>query len=167
MQRIRNIAAGLMLTAFAGCDTAVAAGMSPDPTGLWFDPGESGWGLSLVQSGDTIFALLLVYDEQGRPTWYVASDVTTDGPAGLDPGAMGYAGVLYRTSGPWFGGAFDPQSVSTTAVGMIRMQYAPDSQGHTLALSYAVNGVTTAKQIEAQVQPHSSANGPVEPSQLH
>jgi hypothetical protein len=167
VQRIRTIAAGLILSAFAGYDTAFAAGMSPDPTGLWFDPAESGWGLSLVQRDDTIFALLLVYDEERRPTWYVASNVTLDGPAGMDPGAMQYTGVLYRTTGPWFGGAFDPQSLASTAVGTIRLQYVPGTQGRTMALAYAVNGVTTVREIESQVQPRAASDDPVGRSQVH
>jgi hypothetical protein len=168
VQRIRNFAAGLaVLSAFAACDTAVAAGMSPDPTGLWFDPAESGWGLSLVQRDDTIFALLLVYDEARRPTWYVASDVTADGPSGMDPGAMQYTGVLYRTAGPWFGGAFDPQSLSSAAVGTIRLQYAPGTQGRTMDLAYAVNGVSTVREVEPQLQPRAVSTEPIERSQVH
>ncbi|HEX3096798.1 MAG TPA: hypothetical protein VHQ02_03725 [Usitatibacter sp.] len=34
--------------------TSVAhAAITPDPTGLWFDPAETGWGLGVAQQGDT------------------------------------------------------------------------------------------------------------------
>ncbi len=154
MQSIRTLAASLVLaSAFAGCETAVAAGMSPDPTGLWYDPAESGWGLSLVQHDDTLFALVLVYDGERRPTWYVASDVKADGPAGSDPQAGEFSGVLYGTTGPWFGGAFDPATVSSAAVGNIRLRYEPGSQAGTLDLTYSANGVTASKQLQPQVLP--------------
>jgi hypothetical protein len=170
VQRIRNIAASVLFAACAAGENAAAAGMSPDPTGLWFDPAESGWGLSLVQRDDTIFALLLVYDEQHRATWYVASDVTADGPSGVDPGAMKYTGVLYGTSGPWFGGAFDPMSVTSSAVGMIRLQYEAGTSGGTMDLSYTANGVTAFKQLQPQVLPvlvRAMAEDPPQPSQVH
>ena len=166
MQRIRIIVTSLILTAFAGCDVAAAAGMSPDPTGLWFDPAESGWGLSVVQRDDTIFALLLVYDEQNRATWYVASNVMADGPAGMDPGAMAYTGVLYRTSGPWYGGAFDPRAVASVAAGNLRMQYAPGTGGRELDITYSANGVRVARVLRSQVRPRTLSVEPLDRSEV-
>ena len=168
MQRIRNIVAILAaLSALTACDTAIAAGMSPDPSGLWFDPAESGWGLALVQRDDTIFALLLVYDEERRPTWYVASDVAADDPASADPAAMHYTGVLYRTTGPWFGGPFDPQAVVSAAVGTISLQYAPGAPGHSMAITCSANGVTNSRELAPQVQPQSLSTEPPRRSEAH
>src|SRR6185369_9779242 len=39
---------------------------------LWFPPNEGGWGLNLIEQGDTAFATLFVYDAQNRPHWYSA-----------------------------------------------------------------------------------------------
>ena len=36
-------------------------GHAADLTGLWFDPAESGWGLSLARQGGTTFAVLFVW----------------------------------------------------------------------------------------------------------
>lgn len=168
MQRIIRItAASLVLCVFSGCEVAAAAGMSPDPTGLWFDPAESGWGLSVVQRGDSIFALLLVYDEQNRPTWYVASNVTAEGPAGVDPGATEYTGVLYRTSGPWYGGAFDPLAVTSVPAGGLRMQYLPGTGGSELDITYSANGMSVTKALVAQVQPRPLPVEPLHQSEVH
>src|SRR5213080_2378936 len=94
------------LFALALAAPAAAAGMSPDPTGLWWVPEESGWGLSLVQQQDSVFAVVFVYDDARRPVWYVAT--ARDSGAHLDPtGEEIFAGTLYRASGPWFGGGFD------------------------------------------------------------
>src|SRR6185369_4631903 len=74
--------ASLLAAILAPCVCA-AGGMSPDPTGLWWVPEESGWGLSLVQQQDTVVAVLFVYDDAKRPAWYVA---TTTGTFFTDPG---------------------------------------------------------------------------------
>src|SRR6476659_3689395 len=82
-----------------------AAPMSPDPTGFWYNAAESGWGVNIAQQGDVLFVTLVVYDEQKRAQWFVASDVRDTRDNGI------FNGVLYRTMGPAFGGAFDPGQV--------------------------------------------------------
>ncbi len=53
-------------------------------TGLWFNPDEPGWGLSLTEQGTTTFAAYYTYDNAGEPTWLVMSAciATADGCAG-------------------------------------------------------------------------------------
>src|SRR5258707_9007695 len=48
-------------------------------TGLYFKPDESGWGLNLVEQGNTLFGTLFVYDTSGRPKWYSASGLVYNG----------------------------------------------------------------------------------------
>jgi hypothetical protein len=59
------------LTAFF-CSFAHAQ-WSDELTGLWWNPAEPGWGLSIHQQGDVMFASLLVYDRDGAPEWYYAT----------------------------------------------------------------------------------------------
>ena len=49
----------------------VVSGVIPeiDHSGLWFDAGNSGWGVSLTQQGDVLGGLLYTYDAAGAPTW--------------------------------------------------------------------------------------------------
>ena len=47
-------------------EPAVAA---PDRTGTWYDPAESGWGLSVYGTGDTRVAILYFYDGDRQPRW--------------------------------------------------------------------------------------------------
>jgi len=139
--RMRALAAALLL---AVSSLARAAGMSPDPTGLWWVPQESGWGLSLTQQQDIVVAVLFIYDNAQRPAWYVA---TTTGTFFTDPGHQQvFSGTLYRTSGPWFGGAFDPRAVTATAVGTLSIVYV----GKNISLSYTVDGVGVSKSVEQQ-----------------
>ena len=73
-----------------------------DLTDLWGAPAKPGWGIQLVQQRDVIFATLFVYDAARQPAWYSA----TLEFQGLTPQThtLNYGGVLYRTTGPWYGG---------------------------------------------------------------
>lgn len=131
-----------------------AAGLSPDPTGLWYDPDESGWGLTVSQQGDTVFAVLFVYDQANHPVWYVASDL--EPLALMPPGGPMVLGTLYRTAGPWFGGTFDPHAVTVTPVGTLSLQYlGPNPQ--SLQVGYVIDGATFAKSVVPQTFGNGSA----------
>src|SRR5437016_5012600 len=113
-------AGAIALTLVSGLGRA--AGMIPDPTGLWFDPSQPGWGLEVAQQGETAFAVIFTYDASHKPTWYVASNMaasTSDFPE-LPPSAQG---TLYRTTGPAFSAAtFDPHAVAVTPVGTLHIE---------------------------------------------
>jgi len=110
---------------------------------LWWNaPGgsEDGWGVSVMQQGDTLFAALLVYDLDGAPLW-----LTTSAPK-TGPGT--YAGTLYRTTGPSFAAPYDPKLVTATPVGTASFAFADGNRG---TLVYTVNGITVTKQITRDV----------------
>jgi hypothetical protein len=113
-----------------------------DYTDLWWSPSESGWALLVKQSGGSLFAVWAVYDSTGRATWY-----------SLQPGswrrdttnALRYTGTVYRTTGPYWGSAFNPASVAIVAVGTA--DFVP--AGATRALfSYTIEGVGGSKSLE-------------------
>lgn len=137
-----------LVTAFLGEAHAIAAA-SPDPTGLWYDAQESGWGLTIAKQGDVAFAVLFVYDEARRPAWYAASGVHTAVNFGPNPGAADvfYVGKLYRTSGPWFGAAFDPAAVTISEAGTLELAPALDG---TLKATYVIDGKTYVKTVQRQ-----------------
>jgi hypothetical protein len=111
--------------------------------GMWFVPTESGWGLNVIEQGDTIFATLFVYDTQGRPHWYVASrlarsETTPDGTAAN-------IGPLYEASGTWFGApSFDSSAVHYRQVGMMSFQVGAPG---TALLSYTIDNITVTKHV--------------------
>jgi YVTN family beta-propeller protein len=41
----------------------------PDHTGTWYDPRESGWGLSIYNAGDVRVSVLYFYDGSNQPRW--------------------------------------------------------------------------------------------------
>jgi hypothetical protein len=121
--------------------TVHATSMSPDPTGYWFNPNESGWGVAVVQQNDVLFVTLLVYDEQRHPAWFVA-------PSVRDTGNGVFSGALYRTSGPSFGASFDPADVGNQVVGALAIHYAVVAVGQaSMRLDYTVNGIAVGKTM--------------------
>lgn len=55
-----------------------------------------------MQQLETAFVTLFVYDPQGKPTWYYASDARI--VAHVASGLPIFSGTLYRVEGPWHGG---------------------------------------------------------------
>ena len=45
-----------------------------DFSGSWYDPGESGYGISVQTQGDISYAVLYYYDEKGQPVWAAGND---------------------------------------------------------------------------------------------
>ena len=114
--------------------------LSIDVSDLWWNPQESGWGLSIKQNtSDQIFAVWNVYNASGQPVWYT-----------LQPGqwtqAYAYTGPVYRTTGPYFGGPFDSKQVDVTQVGTGTITFSPTDYT-TGTFSYTVDGVSGMKPI--------------------
>lgn len=128
---------------------AQAATSTTDASDLWWNPNESGWGVNIVHQADTLFATLFVYEPSRDPTWYVASAMT------LDEGGT-FSGPLYRTRGPWFGGAFDPAAVGIVQVGTAAFAYRSAT---TATLTYVVDGVSVTKSITRQTVKHEDLSG--------
>ena len=118
-----------------------------DVTGLWYNPNESGWGMNVIQQNTTLFITMFVYGADGKPTWYVASDTK------LVSGSTGkYSGPLYATSGPYFGGAFNPSAVSVRQAGTLTFDAtcANCNIYNAMQLTYTVDGVTVTKTVQQQ-----------------
>jgi hypothetical protein len=109
-----------------------------DYTDHWWNPLESGWGISIHQhTSDRLFAVWFVYSQSGQPVWYT-----------LQPGAWtswkDYTGPIYKTSGPYFGGPFDSTQVGVAQVGVGTLSFA---DSNTATFSYTVEGVSGSKPI--------------------
>lgn len=104
----------------------------------WWNPQESGWGLSIMQHpSDRLFAVWFVYTQSDQPVWYT-----------LQPGewtsSTVYSGPVYKTTGPYFGGTFDPSHLGITQVGTATLSFADSNSG---TFSYTVEGITGSKPI--------------------
>jgi hypothetical protein len=110
---------------------------------LWFPVNEGGWGVNILDQGDTLFATLFVYDAQGRPHWYSASELRLVG-GDQYPANASYVGALYESTGPYFGTAFNPNAVNRRQVGTMSFQVRTDGSA---VLTYGVDGVGVSKIV--------------------
>ena len=119
---------------------ARATSFSVDNSDLYWNAGESGWGMQLVQRKEAIFATLFVYNSANAPVWYTAT---------LEPsGPSTWSGDLFVTSGPFFGTVpFDPATVTRTKVGTMTFTVNSDTDA---TLTYKVDAVTVTKAIIRQ-----------------
>jgi hypothetical protein len=125
------------LARYLGSGAAPAA----DYTDLWWNPGESGWGLNLVQHPSrVIFGVWFTYEADGTRTWYVM-------PSGSWTSSNTYAGPLYATLGPPFTSQFDPKSVEVRQVGNATLTFSGADNG---TFAYTVDGVSGTKSITRQ-----------------
>jgi hypothetical protein len=123
--------------------TWLAAGPAPleDYTDMWWNPDESGWGISIQQhANNQVFATFYLYDRDGKPTWLVM-------PGGQWTTAFTLEGAVYRASGPSSEAAFDAKRVSVTPVGSTKIEFG---HGDTATLSLSADGRTMVKPIRRQ-----------------
>ena len=111
-------------------------------TDLWWNAGESGWGLAVTHQFGVMFLAWYVYDATGNPVWYVASGCAVTAPGN------GCSGTLYRTTGPPFGPAFDPARVQVVPVGSASLAFTDANNG---TLTFTVDGVQGTKAITRQL----------------
>ncbi|QJR15328.1 hypothetical protein [Usitatibacter palustris] len=114
-----------------------------DYTGMWWNPLETGWALSLHQGASGgVFGELFVYGTNGEPQWF------TFQPGGWTSYSR-WNGNVYRTTGPSFQGPdYDPRLVLVQPVGSATIDFtqSPGTVGRA-TLEYTINGVTKTKTV--------------------
>ena len=116
---------------------------SPNYTGMWWNPAESGWGINISHQGDIVFATLFTYADTGAPMWVMMS-----GPR--QPDGRTYSGDLYQATGPAFNAQpFTPVTgANVYKVGAMSLTF---SAADKATLSYTYGGVAVTKEIVPQV----------------
>jgi hypothetical protein len=109
---------------------------------LWWNAAESGWGLALIQHGAVLFGALYVYGADNKPTWYVVPGGTWNTPTQ-------FRGSIYRTTGPYFGGTFDPNAVNVVPAGEAVITLN-DSDSNAASVSFTIDGTSFVKSIRRQ-----------------
>jgi hypothetical protein len=110
-------------------------------TDLWWNAGESGWGINFTHQGDVIFATWFTYDAAGKPWWLIAELHKGAGSAYTGPVST-VSGQAFNTV-PWIAG-----NVVETPVGTATATFA---NGNSATFAYTVNGVSQSKPIARQV----------------
>lgn len=110
-----------------------------DAQDLWWAGAiENGWGLSIVQHADKLFANAFVYDAQGNPVWYVM-------PGGTwNPTHTAFTGALYLPKGsPFY--AYDANRFDIGAsVGTMTLTF---SDANSAVFDYSIAGVSGHKTL--------------------
>jgi hypothetical protein len=128
-----------VLSALASWLFATPALADTDPSDLWWNAAESGWGMQLVRGGEVTFATLFVYDADVRATFFTAT---------LTQAAGAWSGALYATTGPYFAGAsYDAAQVSARVAGTMTFTQITADTGR---LQYTVDGATVRKDVTRQ-----------------
>ena len=112
---------------------------------VWWNPDESGQSLQVYQSGKNLFAVWVVYDASGRPTWYTLQPGAWARNAN---GALGFSGPVYKTTGPYWGAQFDPALVKVFVAGS--GTFTPQSRGQA-RFDYVIDGLTGSKPLQRLV----------------
>ena len=135
---INNVAGSKAIT-----QQIFASGSTPpavDYTDLWWNPNESGWGISLTQQFGTIFAAWYTYDASGNPVWYAATNCPVT--------ATGCTAPLFRFTG---GAPLTSQWKGVNpgvAVGNVTFGF---TNAANATMNYTINGVTASRAITRQV----------------
>lgn len=109
-----------------------------DMSDWWWNTAEDGWGVNIAHESDTIFIAFFVYDTGQRAKWYSGALTST--------GGYTFTGVMYETTGPWFGGFFNPNAVGRRVAGNATITFPFISTG--ASLTYTIDGITVAKTLE-------------------
>jgi hypothetical protein len=138
----------VVITMLLACQAHAFSQAGEDITDLWWNPAESGWGMNVIQQGDTSFVTMFVYGADNQPTWFSASslkyvrfDAATD--------EFIHEGELFRTTGPAYSAAtFDPNAVTVRRVGYLQFRLTLSTARNTLYLGrviYTVDNVEVTK----------------------
>jgi len=128
------------------------AGPSPLQDMWWAGSAENGWGMSVVQHRDTLFAVIYAYDADGAPIWYVM-------PAGtLNESRTAFSGDLYLPTGTPYSAYDASRLVAHAPVGRATLTFNGASRG---VLDYTIAGVSARKAITRQHFGPAEAGAPI------
>jgi hypothetical protein len=148
----RTIRTLLIAVALFATPLATASTKTTDITDMWWIPTESGWGVNVILQYDVAFLTFFVYDDTRNPFWVVAI-ANFAGPSGPD---LVWSGDLYATTGPWFGGPFNPSAVVSRKAGTATFRLKSINQAE---LSYTVDGVVVNKVVQRQTWKNENYSG--------
>jgi len=114
-----------------------------DYSDVWWNPQAPGQALTVKQSGAKLAAAWYVHDGSGNPIWYTlqSGSWVRDSVNGLH-----YEGVVYKTTGPYWAGRYDPAAVATIVAG--KASFIPQSGGQGARFDYEIEGVSGSQQLK-------------------
>jgi hypothetical protein len=147
--RVAFAAMILAVAALAMVGSASATSNSNDMTDIWYNASQPGKGVQMVHTGTFIFVTVYIYGLDGKPFW-VTGELERVG------GALQWAGPLYVTTGPYFGGPFNPANVTFRQAGTMTFTFQTPDTG---SLNYSVDGVVVNEALQRQPLTLDNYNG--------
>ncbi|APV48264.1 hypothetical protein BWI17_00365 [Betaproteobacteria bacterium GR16-43] len=141
------------IVALLFCFNAHAVTFSTDNSDLWWDPAEPGYGLNVVQQGDTLFLTLFTYNAARAPLWLVGTEIKYVGPVGS---GYQFGGKWYQTTGSPHTGPYLPTAFSLREVGTAT--FTVKSQ-NSATLVYTIDGVTVTRNLVRQTYKVNNLTG--------
>ncbi len=112
---------------------------------IWWNPNESGWGITLADHETELFGVWYTYAANGSPTWYVITG------GAFSQGKRLFSGDVYQTTGPAYNTLFNTNLVTATKVGTASFDFAPPGLATGVAVfTYTIGTLTQSKQIQRQ-----------------
>jgi hypothetical protein len=141
LRRSLNSLIALAVATFTMIGSASATSANTDVTDIWWNRNKSGNGYQLVNTGTFVFATGYVYGPNRQPFW-ISGELRKTGAA-----LATFTGPLYVNTGPYFGGPYDPATVTSRMAGTMTFVLTAINTGQ---LSYSVDGVFVNEPIERQ-----------------
>lgn len=108
----------------------------------WAGTSENGWGMSIQQHGNTQFNAIYVYDDAGKPVWYVM-------PGGnWNADYTSYSGPVYQPTSAPLNNYSPAQFIPGSPVGNVAINFASDSAA---TFQFTINGRSGQKSLQRQV----------------
>jgi hypothetical protein len=138
---------------------------SPQPAtftpfvGWWWNPAESGRGMSVELQGQHMFIGLYMYEEDGRPVWYVADAMMTTPTRFVAP-------LLQFANGQTMSGAYRAPTAPRT-VGTLTMDFSgPDRATVTLSEDAPTPGIPGMKAGRSKILEFRTQKEKIPPAKL-
>ncbi|MCY7389604.1 MAG: hypothetical protein LH481_16365, partial [Burkholderiales bacterium] len=135
-----------LLSALSLIFTLAFAGLShaQNYSDIWWNPAESGWGLTIADHGPVVFVVWYTYDADNQPTWFSLTGTFTNN-------RKNFSGDLFRTTGPAYTQPFRSDLVTFATVGTASFDFAPVGQPAGKAtFTYTIGAISQTKVIERQ-----------------
>ncbi len=143
----------ILMVTLTFASTGFANTFLSDMTDLWWNPAESGWGVTVTHQGDVAFMTFFIYGQDGKAAWYTGQ-ATYTGKA--SSGAYVFTGPMYQVTGPWFGtSTFNPTLVSVRPAGNVTFTAFLNAA----TLTYAIDGVSVNKNVVRQTFRNNDMTG--------
>lgn len=113
-----------------------------DYSGIWWNPAESGWGLSLHQSAtETLVGALYLFGDDQESRWFTLQN-------GRWESSTRWRGQVFRSRGAGWSASWDPAAVRHDPVGSVTLDFGmvPGREDRA-ELNYSIDGRSVVKTI--------------------